>query len=182
MAVGALDPSPPVGFSVAKSRDGGYRVFLPGPVQAVRFTVGQGVTEAQAPSPYGHLGWGGDVQVSVTSRLVPPGSNPGATPDELVELMKRSGGWRYDAPWYTRFEVAPATIGGRPGVEVRVKDKPDWMDADRPEQAREAKDVRSTVLLFTTDGKRSYLIELTKTDSYFEAGWVETVRASFTFL
>ena len=84
------------------------------------------------------------------------------------------------------------TLGGKPGIEVKVKEKAQqrgkpgetgvWTEIDREERERVAKAGQHTVTYFTHDGKRIYSIRISQKKAFPTDDELKIVVDSFSFL
>jgi hypothetical protein len=121
---GLFGKSAPPGYTDVSDRDGGFRVFLPGQIKKA---------EVKGNVPPGFVAWGGsDGNTTVFIRSYPPVANStfGNQPDQLYGSLKTHGGG-IEAPWNDILSKTPVTLGGKPGLEVRIQYKKGWME--RPE-------------------------------------------------
>jgi hypothetical protein len=117
---------PPAGWTDVRDTEIGFQVFLPGQV-----TKGQRMVNGK-PSPGANLygGHDGKITTMLFATTAPGNFNPGSSPDELYALFKNPnyGGAGIEAPWNEVESRTPVTLGGKPGLMVKVKEKKNWMD------------------------------------------------------
>ena len=132
---------------------------------------------------------------------------PGIDPQHLEQLFKQNQGG-IEAPWNEIVSKTPITLGGKPALEVKIKEKKDWMGntvpepdddprvpeeirrhqkqvADSLKKSREAelnKPGRREVYYVTTDGRRLIVIHLSGTGDFPPEEMLKTIKDSFEFL
>jgi Zn-finger nucleic acid-binding protein len=190
---GVFGPSAPAGYTAVREPAGGFAVFLPGMTSKVDVKINN-----QDGAKLGHYGWAGidggsDQQVWAWSRPVPAGFNPGTDPDGLVKLL---AAYEHDAqPGNDRYEVVgkrAVTLGGKPGVEVRLKQKPHLMsqpgdngffaERDKEETERVARDGEHHVFYVTHNGKQVFIIHVSQRKSFPADDVLKTIADSFALI
>lgn len=116
---GLLGKSPPQGWTDVRDTEANFRVFLPGQVWK---------SEIKGNAPPGMVAWSGidgTSPVRVQSILPPDNSTFGNQPDQLYAQLKSHG---IDGPWHDVVSKTPVTLGGKPGLEVRIQYKKGWLE------------------------------------------------------
>ena len=186
---GILGPSAPAGYSVVGSSAIGVKMFLPGEVRGDYVRRGDR-DGAPDPNYYSAHGMKGDPTGQMTARRS-PGFKPAATPDQLFAAYEQAA--FVNRP--RKFEVfgkKAVTLGGKPGLEFRVKELPDLWD-DTPENAkffkasndREVRRVeqegRFFAILVTVNEEWTYVISIERRAKAVDDETVKTVSDSIRF-
>ncbi len=193
---GALGPSTPAGYTAVRETDGGFAVFLPGDAKKTNAKFnGQNVSEL------GHFGWKVDAvrdddpdgkQAGAHSRPLPVGAKPGTDQAALMQLLTEIDSFVTDSEKIAVVSKRAVTLGGKPGLEVKVKEKAQqrgkpgetgvWTEIDREERERVAKAGLHTVTYFTHDGKRIYSIRISQKRAFPSDDVLKIIVESFSFL
>jgi hypothetical protein len=204
-AGGLVSGSAPPGYTAVRDSDGGYAVFLPGQIRKAEQRRDKPLPPGYEMSVYG----GSDGNWTVFARSLKAGNdfNPGTSPDQLYGLLKQHGGG-IEAPWNEAAEKTSITLAGKPSLEVKVKEKKDWMGNTGPEadddpripeeirqhrkqvadslkKSREAelrKPGRREVYYVTTNGKRVIILHLSGTGDFPPEEMLKTIKDSFEFI
>jgi len=110
---------PPAGWTDVRDTEGGYQVFLPG-------ALTKGQPQLAGPVPAGvqmTLFAGPGDKVAATARSIKPAGPipPKTPPDEMLGWLPH---WNIGVDKNTEVESkTPVTLGGKPGLLVRVKEK-----------------------------------------------------------
>jgi hypothetical protein len=186
--------STPGGYSSVRESKGGFGVFLPGAASKVKMTI-----NGQDGDAIGHYQWSGKMpgdnfrrfsQATAGSFPLPAGYNPGTRPEQLFELIKTGEFLTYG--FEPKIVVQKAiTMGGNPGLELHCMETPHLMgepgnkffeESNQKEIDRVEKKGGKGVFLVTTDGKRAYVIHLSKEGSFPDEEMIKIIRESFVFL
>jgi hypothetical protein len=164
-------------------------VFLPGQVRGTFVRQG-GPDGPPNPDMYAAHGEAQDTQVGL-SALRTPGFTPGTSPEQLLDAYQKAHfvrkPWKYDVTGHR-----PVTLGGRPGLEVRIKEKPDlwndtpqkaefFKDKNRKEEERVAREGIYSVALVVTNGEWTYVIAVSRKKAEPDPETVKTVSDSIRF-
>ena len=89
-------------------------------------------------------------------------------------------------------QIRAVTLGGKPGIEIKVKEKAKqrgkpgdngfWDKYDLEERERVAKDGMFTVTYFTHDGNRMYSIRISQKRAFPSDDVLKIIAESFSFL
>ncbi len=191
---GVLGASTPAGYTAVCETDGGFAVFLPGEAKKVQATMnGQNVAEL------GHHGWSrvneiDGKQASAWSRTLPQGGFvPATDAAALMQLLRQHDNYAWaDSPSTEMVSQRAITLGGKPGLEVKYKEKARLMgkpgddgffkETDRKELDRVAKEGRHTVVYITHDGKKVYIISVSQKLAFPANDELKIVADSFSLL
>ncbi len=193
---GTVGPSTPAGYTAVRETDGGFAVFLPGDAKKTNAKFnGQNVSEL------GHFKWAVDAvrdddpdgkQAAAASRPLPPGAKPGTDQNALMRLLTEIDSFVTESEKLAVLSKRMVTLGGKPGIEVKVKEKAQqwgkpgetgvWTEIDREERERVAKAGLHTVTYFTHDGKRIYSIRISQKKAFPTDEELKIVVDSFSFL
>lgn len=175
---------PPPNYSVVVAPEGGFQVFVPGLFQRRGFATG-GAPDANW---VGFAGGDKATGFDVVSVLLQPPATPGQTPEQLFADFKRHGN-------VVRFDVgnvestAVVTLGGRPAVEVRNRERPRlvgqpgdpvWARQNQEEIDRVAREGEFSVCYVTSDDRRLYLLCVRRKKDPPTPEMLQIVRDSFT--
>jgi hypothetical protein len=204
-AGGLAGNSAPPGYTAVRDAEGEYAVLLPGQIRKAEHRSDRPMPPGYAISVHG----GSDGNWTIFARSMKPGNdfNPGTSPDQLYGLLKKHGAG-IEAPWNEITSKTPITLGGKPALEVKVKEKKDWMgntlpeaddDPRLPEEIRQhrkqvadslkksrdaelKKPGRREVYYVTTNGKRLIILHLSGTGDFPPEEMLKTIKDSFEFL
>lgn len=196
---GILGPSAPAGYTAVREPAGGFAVFLPGATSKVDVKI-KNVDGAKL----GHHAWAGhsgggfdakgpELDVWVWSRPIPAGFNPGTDPDQLLTLLAV---YEHDAQsgntFIERVGQRAVTLGGKPGAEFKLKQKPHLMskpgdngffaDHDREEMERIAREGLHHVFYVTHNGKQVFIVRVSRRQSPPPDDVLKTIADSFSFI
>jgi hypothetical protein len=185
-------PPPPTGFSVAGASSEGFRVALPGavtPEWRVRKAVNSDGTVKADPAS-GH--WlfravGGD---GVAAEAYAVRTTARIAYDALWAELARVDPF-VSSPSLNIESKGPATLGGRPALEVQVVENANWMYEHHPNEVAKPdehavaslqKKAKRWVYTVAADDRRVYVVRLERAGAYPDPGVTATVTGSFDFL
>ncbi len=193
---GAIVPSTPAGFTAVRETDGGFAVFLPGDAKKTNPKF-----NGQSVSELGHFGWAVDAvrnddpdgkQAGAQSRPLPPGAKTGTDQNTLMRMLTEIDSFVTESEKLAVVSKRMVTLGGKPGIEVKVKEKAQqrgtpgetgvWTEIDREERERVAKAGLHTVTYFTHDGNRIYTIRISQKKAFPTDDELKIVVDSFSIL
>ena len=193
---GAIGPSTPAGFTAVREPDGGFAVFLPGDAKKTNAKF-----NGQYVSELGHFKWAIDAvrsddpdgkQAAAASRPLPPGAKSGTDQNTLMQMLTEIDSFVTESEKLAVVSKRMVTLGGKPGIEVEVKEKAQqrgtpsetgvWTEIDREERERVAKAGLHTVTYFTHDGKRIYTIRISQKKAFPTDDELKIVVESFSIL
>lgn len=166
---GAFGPATPAGYTAFRESGIGLAVFLPG--QASGSYVRQGGPNGP-PNPDQYVGHSSsgrhDVHFAAHRKA---GYKPGSGADELFGAFEKGGFFLSVPRKYDVIAREPVTLGGKQGLKVVVKEKPDlwdktpqdaefFKDSNQRERDRVAKDGVSCVAYVVPSGEWLYLINI----------------------
>jgi hypothetical protein len=196
---GVFGPSAPAGYTAVREPAGGFALFLPGLTSKVDVKI-----RDQPGGPLGHHAWAGhagggfdakgpEYEVWVWSRPMPNGANAGTDPAALTALLAAYE--HHVQPANNGYEVVsskPMTLGGKPGVEIRLRQKPNLMgkpgddgffaERDREETERVARDGEHHVFYVTHTGKKVFIIHVSQRKGFPADDVLKTIADSFSFI
>lgn len=124
---------------------------------------------------------------------MPAGLNPGTDPGGMLQAL---AGYEHAAqPGNGQYELVSqkaVTLGGKPGAEFRLKQKPNlmgkggdddfWKNHDREETERVARDGEHHVFYVTHTGKRLYIIHVSQRKGFPADDVLRVIADSFALI
>jgi hypothetical protein len=194
-----VPPGPPApdGYSVAGTSEDGYRVFLPGAVTAerrVRKSIapdGTVVTDAATEHWLFQSARGKEVSAAAYSVRTP--APVGGSADALWGELARQEPLA-TSPALKVEGKAPASLAGRPALEVRLVENKNWLHEHHPDEVPKPegrrkdaidemqKSAQRWVYYVTADESRVYVLRVETGGRYADPGTLATVTGSFQFV
>ena len=181
----AVFDAPPEGYGAVRDSAGGFRVYLPGqPKKGQISENGRAVPDSEKVTWASYTGGGFGTPMTVFGVLsvpLPAGTKPGP-PEEFEKLLQLADpsyeGGKTDEVVSRKL----ATLDGRPSLEIRTREHPEFFRKDPPPPAAEFEKRTHTVYYVTTNGKKVAVIKVRLKGTYTDERMLRTIAESFAFL
>lgn len=182
----AVFDTPPEGYGAVRDSAGGFRVYLPGSPRKGQITEsGKGpVTDAERVVWASSTGGGFGTPLTVFGVLsvpLPAGTKPGP-PEEFEKLVILADPSYEGGKGHEVTSRKLATLDGRPSLEIRMREHPEFFRKDPPPPPEEFEKRAHTVYYVTTNGKKVAVIKMRLNGTFVDERMLRTIADSFSFL
>ncbi len=181
----AVFDSPPEGYGSVRDSAGGVRVYLPGSPRKGQLTEnGRAVPDSEKVVWASFTGGGfgsPTTDFGVVCVPLPAGTKPGP-PEEFEKLVSLADPSYEGGKSHEVVSRKLATLDGRPSLEIRTREHPEYFRKDPPPPPAEFDKRTHTIYYVTTNGKKVAVIKVRLKGTFVDERMLRTIAESFAFL